>query len=211
MHLDQTLGESVRDEHRFLQYCRSLERALSDASLFGSLNYDPDGAPAHIFAGDLRAVADYLVHGDDQRCIRFSEFLPAALETLPLDSAGPIELVSDLDGSGDLARFKLLRLAAVYAACIPSWANLVSPSEMSTISHQHSRSVIDSPIPMPPSSRGSKRSDVRSGSLRNTSRASPESRDSAENPPPTLRISASPQAQSVDINVCQASIPPGHG
>lgn len=119
MHLDQTLGESVRDEHRFLQYCRSLERALSDASLFGSLNYDPDGATAHIFAGDLRAVADYLVHGDDQRCIRFSEFLPAALGTLPLDSAGPIELVSDLDGSGDLARFKLLRLASVYAACIP--------------------------------------------------------------------------------------------
>ena len=118
VYLDQTLGELVEGELRFLGYCRLLERAVTEAALFRNTNYDPNVASAHVFAGSLRAIAEQLIKDDNSGliCMGYREFDEES--TSPgISCAGDVErIISDLGTDGPGSSFKLARLVALYCA-----------------------------------------------------------------------------------------------
>lgn len=120
VYLDQTLGELVEDELRFLRYCRLLEDALTSPGLFLNTDYDRAHSEAHIFSGNLRATAErFAITEDSGRlvCMRFHKFDEAMCEPGVHGYVADVErLVSNLHVEDHLSAFRRARLVAMYCA-----------------------------------------------------------------------------------------------
>jgi hypothetical protein len=74
--LDQTLGDLLREEFRFLNYCRLLERAITQRTLFEGTDYKwPE--LAHVWYNQLRVIAEELTTSEASgtASISYSEFM----------------------------------------------------------------------------------------------------------------------------------------
>ena len=144
VHLDQTLGDLIENEFRFLRHCRLMERAMTETELFRGTGYDTNVASAHVFAGDLRAVMEDFVNTGDPglACIGYREFDEDKKKT-GISRAEDIErIVSNLarssaDSENPDREFRLARLVALYCA-----AN--SLLEHFALPYRHSETVCDS-------------------------------------------------------------------
>jgi hypothetical protein len=125
VYLDQTLGDLIEDELRFLAHCRLLERAVIDVDLFDGTGYNRGQASAHVFGGRLRTLTEHcrteVGEGNSARlvCIdshAFDRLLDGAGDDAAQAAAEDIErLVTDLANPENRHRpFRVARLIAVY-------------------------------------------------------------------------------------------------
>ena len=117
--LDLGIESIAGEDQRFQGLCRIYEISLHRAQLFAGTGYREGEATAHVFAGDLRRMAEVVIQRDGQRPIRYAAFVekfcgagPRAQELAPMRS-----LVSNLGDGSSMAQFKLARLLSVYVAC----------------------------------------------------------------------------------------------
>src|SRR6266511_4227902 len=127
VYLDQTLGDLIDEEMKFLRHCRLLEDALTQVSLFNGTSYDSTYASAHVFSGRLRKVTDVATvngRGDHSMpiCMGFTEFESLLAEgtkggTKDSPLADIERLVTGLGDNADPSTpFRLARLIALYTA-----------------------------------------------------------------------------------------------
>ncbi|MGH3021955.1 MAG: hypothetical protein ACRDNR_17605 [Gaiellaceae bacterium] len=112
--LDQTLGDLVDEEFRFLNYCRLLERALTERELFEGADYKwPE--LAQVFYNQLRFITEQLTtFGDSSTAsISYSEFMQR--EPSP-EVRGVMEFLQNAGARGRLGELRRARLIALYAA-----------------------------------------------------------------------------------------------
>jgi hypothetical protein len=112
--LDQTLGDLVEEEFRFLNYCRLLERALTERTLFEGTDYKwPE--IAGIFYNQLRFITEQLTTSFDTgtTSISYSEFMQRDPSQ---EVMGAMELLQIAGASGRLGELRRARLIALYTA-----------------------------------------------------------------------------------------------
>jgi hypothetical protein len=112
--LDQTLGDLVDEEFRFLNYCRLLERALTERELFEGTDYKwPE--LAQVFYNQLRFITEQLTTFGDPgtASISYSDFMQ--WEPSP-EVRGVMEFLQNAGARGRLGELRRARLIALYAA-----------------------------------------------------------------------------------------------
>jgi hypothetical protein len=112
--LDQTLGDLVDGEFRFLNYCRLLERALTERTLFEGADYEwPENA--QVFYNQLRFMTEELTTSSDTgtTSISYTDFM----QQKPSPSVGGLMELLQNAGAGDrLGELQRARLIALYTA-----------------------------------------------------------------------------------------------
>ncbi len=118
--LDLGLEAVTEEDQRFQGLCRLYELSLHRAQLFAGTGYDEGAAEAHVFAGDLRRMAEILVDEDWQRPISYARFVDEFCGTgSRAGEIAPIaQLVSHLGEESYLTDMKLARLLCAYVACL---------------------------------------------------------------------------------------------
>jgi len=112
--LDQTLGDLVDDEFLFLNYCRLLERALTERELFEGTDYKwPE--LAQVFYNQLRFVTEQLTTSGDPSTssISYSEFMQG--EPSP-QVQSVMDFLQNAAARGRLGELSRARLIVLYAA-----------------------------------------------------------------------------------------------
>jgi hypothetical protein len=110
--LDQTLGDLVEEEYRFLNYCRLLERALTERTLFQGTDYQwPE--VAQVFYNQLRFMTEQLTAQSGAASISYSEFMKRRPTT---EALGVIEFLQHAGARGRLGELRRGRLIALYTA-----------------------------------------------------------------------------------------------
>lgn len=110
--LDQTLGDALEAEFRFLNYCRLLERALTERMLFQGTDYKwPE--LAHVFYNQLRTVTEQLTITTDAgtSSVRYTEFMR---EDPSPEAEGAMQFLSAAGARGRLGELRRARLIALY-------------------------------------------------------------------------------------------------
>jgi hypothetical protein len=112
--LDQTLGELVEDEFRFLNFCRLLERAVTERTLFEGTDYEY-GEIAHVWYNQLRFLAEQLTVTGEAGvvAISYSEFMKRRPSPEVQAVMAFLEAAAGTDKIGEFGR---ARLIALYAA-----------------------------------------------------------------------------------------------
>jgi hypothetical protein len=110
--LDQTLGDLVEGEFRFLNYCRLLERALTERTLFQGTDYQwPE--VAQVFYNQLQFINEQLTADSGTASISYSEFMKARPTT---EVQGVMEFLQNAGARGRLGELRRARLIALYTA-----------------------------------------------------------------------------------------------
>ncbi len=110
--LDQTLGDVLEGEFRFLNFCRLLERALTERTLFQGTDYQwPE--VAQVFYNQLRFMTEQLTTDPGTASISYSEFMQRRPTT---EVQGVMEFLQDAGSRGRLGELRRARLIALYTA-----------------------------------------------------------------------------------------------
>lgn len=112
--LDQTLGDLVDAEFRFLSYCRLLERALTERTLFEGTDYRwPENA--QVFYNQLQLMTEQLTTSSDAgtASTSYSDFMHGEPEP---EVRGVMELLQNAGSRGRLGELGRARLITLYTA-----------------------------------------------------------------------------------------------
>jgi hypothetical protein len=117
LHLDRTLGDWVKDELRFLGYCRLLERAATQKEIFSEADYHlPEWG--HIWGGELDELIEQLIvnEGNTNTCVTQTKFMKDKVGNDKVLAIANMFLKPVGEEDGLLRDLRRARLVTIYGA-----------------------------------------------------------------------------------------------